>query len=184
MRRRVPSSTGPLLSCRITTAAAKAANAVKPNVRLIDPVKIQASFTNKQQSRAYYNFADPLDIDRYQVDGNELVGAAQEEIDRVQAMGGLQDALQAIAQPGTGRQAGDSLTQGRTADTELSRQLLLGSEPLTRTKAADRDVAADLEGDLLARVSPLRLEPLRHFRLDRHPPTSDSWDPPPVMAMT
>ena len=57
----------------ITTQAAKAADVVKPNVRLIDPVKIQASFTNKQQSRGYYNFADPLDIDRYNVENNELV---------------------------------------------------------------------------------------------------------------
>jgi uncharacterized membrane protein (UPF0182 family) len=66
----------------ITTRAAKAADAVKPNVRLIDPVKIQASFTNKQQSRGYYNFADPLDIDRYNVENNELVSVvAVRELD-------------------------------------------------------------------------------------------------------
>ena len=66
----------------ITTQAAKAADVVEPNVRLIDPVKIQASFTNRQQSRGYYNFADPLDIDRYNVDNNELVSVvAVRELD-------------------------------------------------------------------------------------------------------
>src|SRR3954452_9473041 len=66
----------------ITQEAADAANSVKPNVRLLDPVKVQASFQNKQQSRGYYNFADPLDIDRYQVAGKELVSVvAVRELD-------------------------------------------------------------------------------------------------------
>ena len=51
-------------------------------MRLLDPVKVQASFQNKQQSRGYYNFADPLDIDRYQVAGKELVSVvAVRELD-------------------------------------------------------------------------------------------------------
>ena len=47
------------------------------------------------------------------------------------------------------------LAEGRPADAELGRELLLGAEALARAEAARRDVAPDLEGDLLARVSSL-----------------------------
>jgi uncharacterized protein len=76
----VPKSYTPNTS--VTTAVATAADAVEPDVRLLDPVKVQASFENKQQSRGYYNFADPLDIDRYMVSGQELVSVvAVRELD-------------------------------------------------------------------------------------------------------
>jgi len=67
-----------------TQKTEQAAVALEPTVRLIDPVKVWASFTNKQQNRAYYNFADPLDVDRYQVGagGGELVSVvAARELD-------------------------------------------------------------------------------------------------------
>jgi uncharacterized protein len=40
-----------------------------PNVRLLDPAVVSATYQQLQQIRGYYKFADPLDIDRYPSDG-------------------------------------------------------------------------------------------------------------------
>ena len=48
------------------------ASTVEPNVRLLDPVVVSGQL-HEQSSRVrgYYNFADPLDVDRYTIDGAE-----------------------------------------------------------------------------------------------------------------
>ncbi|GAA0921062.1 UPF0182 family membrane protein [Virgisporangium aurantiacum] len=38
-----------------------------PNVRLLDPAVVNDTYTQKQQVRGFYEFADKLDIDRYEV---------------------------------------------------------------------------------------------------------------------
>ncbi len=40
-----------------------------PFVRLLDPNKLQPVFEQRQQRRAYYGFADTLDVDRYTIKG-------------------------------------------------------------------------------------------------------------------
>jgi uncharacterized membrane protein (UPF0182 family) len=42
------------------------------SIRLLDPSKVSPTFEQLQQIRGYYNVADPLDIDRYMVDGKLL----------------------------------------------------------------------------------------------------------------
>ncbi len=39
------------------------------NVPLVDPVLAGDSFTRSQAERAFYEFSDPLDVDRYEIDG-------------------------------------------------------------------------------------------------------------------
>jgi len=39
------------------------------NIRIIDPTLVSASFKQLEQFKQYYNFAEHLDVDRYQVDG-------------------------------------------------------------------------------------------------------------------
>ncbi len=46
-------------------------SATIPGIRLMDPGVISPSFQQLQQVRGFYSFADPLDIDRYEVDGEE-----------------------------------------------------------------------------------------------------------------
>ncbi|MEO8330157.1 MAG: UPF0182 family protein, partial [Candidatus Nanopelagicales bacterium] len=41
------------------------------NVRLMDPSRISPTFDQLQQIRAYYSFPDPLDVDRYDIDGKQ-----------------------------------------------------------------------------------------------------------------
>ncbi|MDQ1732921.1 MAG: uncharacterized protein QOK10_3080 [Pseudonocardiales bacterium] len=43
--------------------------ATVPNIRITDPNVVSPTFTNAQQLRNYYGFADKLDIDRYSADG-------------------------------------------------------------------------------------------------------------------
>src|SRR5471032_278557 len=57
-----------------------------------------------------------------------------------------------------GEQA-QTLAQCRPADAELRRKLLLGPEPLARPETARREIPADLERDLLARISTRQPEP-------------------------
>jgi hypothetical protein len=42
---------------------------VLENVPLVDPELTVESFTRSQGERAFYSFSDPLDVDRYQIDG-------------------------------------------------------------------------------------------------------------------
>ncbi|WP_219412978.1 UPF0182 family protein [Pseudonocardia nigra] len=44
-------------------------SATVPNIRLLDPAKVSDTFTQLQQRRTFYGFQDPLDIDRYTVEG-------------------------------------------------------------------------------------------------------------------
>ena len=44
--------------------------AALPGIRLLDPNALSQTFVQLQQIRAFYGFADPLDIDRYPVDGH------------------------------------------------------------------------------------------------------------------
>ena len=52
-----------------TPAEVRNDTATVPNIRLLDPAKISATFTQLQQRRTFFGFPDKLDIDRYQVDG-------------------------------------------------------------------------------------------------------------------
>ena len=56
------------------------------------------------------------------------------------------------------REQAQPLAQGRPADAELGRELLLGAETLAGPQVARREVAADLERDLLAGIPPRRAE--------------------------
>jgi len=40
-----------------------------PNIRLLDPAVVPPTFQQLQQVRGFYSFADPLDVARYEVDG-------------------------------------------------------------------------------------------------------------------
>lgn len=42
-----------------------------PGIRLMDPNIIQPAFQQLQQVRGFYSFADPVDVDRYEVDGTD-----------------------------------------------------------------------------------------------------------------
>lgn len=46
-------------------------SATIPGIRLMDPGVIQPAFQQLQQVRGFYSFSDPLDVDRYKVDGEE-----------------------------------------------------------------------------------------------------------------
>jgi len=52
-----------------TTAELRAETGTIPNARLLDPNVLTDTFTQLQQIRNVYGFADKLDIDRYTVDG-------------------------------------------------------------------------------------------------------------------
>jgi uncharacterized membrane protein (UPF0182 family) len=52
-----------------TPAEVRAETATMSNIRLLDPAKIERTFTQRQQLRAFYGFPSQLDIDRYEVDG-------------------------------------------------------------------------------------------------------------------
>jgi uncharacterized membrane protein (UPF0182 family) len=52
-----------------TPAQVRAETATMSNIRLLDPAKIERTFTQRQQLRAFYGFPPQLDIDRYEVDG-------------------------------------------------------------------------------------------------------------------
>lgn len=40
-----------------------------PGVRLIDPSVVQETYTQEKQLRGYYSFSNPLDVDRYRING-------------------------------------------------------------------------------------------------------------------
>jgi uncharacterized membrane protein (UPF0182 family) len=50
-------------------AQVRAETATMSNIRLLDPAKIERTFTQRQQLRAFYGFPPQLDIDRYEVNG-------------------------------------------------------------------------------------------------------------------
>jgi uncharacterized membrane protein (UPF0182 family) len=52
-----------------TPAEVRAETATMSNIRLLDPAKIERTFTQRQQLRAFYGFPQQLDIDRYEVNG-------------------------------------------------------------------------------------------------------------------
>ena len=53
---------------------------VLSNIRLLDPQLLSATYRNLQQIKAFYDFADPLSIDRYTIDGvrRDVVMAVRE----------------------------------------------------------------------------------------------------------
>src|SRR6185295_7710065 len=60
------------------------------------------------------------------------------------------------------REQPEALAQRGATDAELGSELLLGSEALARPQVACGEVAADLEGDLLAGVPARRAEARGH----------------------
>jgi uncharacterized membrane protein (UPF0182 family) len=68
-----------------TTAAAgqlKEDAEALPGIRLIDPVIVKQTYTQRQQIRGFYTVNSPLDVDRYVIDGKETdVVIAAREID-------------------------------------------------------------------------------------------------------
>ena len=71
-----------------TTPDAKLTRDTKtvPNVRLLDPAKVPATFTQLQQVRGFYDFGDKLNVDRYTVDGRTqdyIVGVRQLDSSRL-----------------------------------------------------------------------------------------------------
>ncbi|WP_132427733.1 UPF0182 family protein [Pseudonocardia endophytica] len=63
-----------------TPAQVRADTTTIPNIRLLDPGKLNKTFTQLQQRRNFYGFAQGLDIDRYTVGGQtqDYVVAARE----------------------------------------------------------------------------------------------------------
>jgi uncharacterized membrane protein (UPF0182 family) len=63
-----------------TPAQVRADTATIPNIRLLDPGKLNKTFTQLQQRRNFYGFANTLDIDRYTVGGQtqDYIVAARE----------------------------------------------------------------------------------------------------------
>jgi uncharacterized membrane protein (UPF0182 family) len=60
--------------------------ATVPNVRLLDPAVVNDTYTQKQQVRGFYEFADKLDIDRYEVNNvvqDYVVGAREINYDKL-----------------------------------------------------------------------------------------------------
>ncbi|RKS72537.1 hypothetical protein CLV35_2782 [Motilibacter peucedani] len=59
-----------------------AASPTLASSRLIDPYVVSPTFTARQQGQTWYEFPDPLDIDRYTIDGKETeVAVAVREVD-------------------------------------------------------------------------------------------------------
>ena len=54
-----------------TAAALAADRSTVDNVRLLDPAVVSQTFQQLQQIRGFYGFADPLDVDRYTINGVE-----------------------------------------------------------------------------------------------------------------
>ncbi|ANY05885.1 UPF0182 family protein [Pseudonocardia sp. HH130630-07] len=75
-----------------TPAQVRADTDTIPNIRLLDPGKLNRTFTNLQQRRNFYGFAQNLDIDRYTVDGQtQDYVVALREIDVNALFGNQQD---------------------------------------------------------------------------------------------
>jgi uncharacterized protein len=75
-----------------TSSEVRADTATIPNIRLLDPAKLNKTFTQLQQRRNFYGFPDKLDIDRYTVNGQkqDYVVAAR-ELDSSALVGNQQD---------------------------------------------------------------------------------------------
>ncbi|MCE0768294.1 UPF0182 family protein [Pseudonocardia kujensis] len=75
-----------------TSAQVRADTNTIPNIRLLDPGKLNKTFTQLQQRRNFYGFPEKLDIDRYTVDGQkqDYVVAAR-ELDSNALVGNQQD---------------------------------------------------------------------------------------------
>jgi uncharacterized membrane protein (UPF0182 family) len=59
-----------------------------PNIRLLDPAKVNDTYTQLQQVRGFYDFGDKLNIDRYSIDNHlqdYVVGAREINYDRLTA---------------------------------------------------------------------------------------------------
>ena len=54
-----------------TAEALVADRSTVDNVRLLDPAVVSDTYQQVQQIRGFYGFADPLDVDRYVIDGDE-----------------------------------------------------------------------------------------------------------------
>jgi len=50
------------------------------NIRILDPAVVSPTFSQFEQKRTYYKFTDPLDVDRYRIDGKvqDAVGAVRD----------------------------------------------------------------------------------------------------------
>ncbi|SEF17915.1 UPF0182 family protein [Jiangella alba] len=55
-------------------------SATIPGIRLMDPSVIPPAFQQLQQVRGFYTFSDPLDVDRYTVEGDDGVVAEQDMV--------------------------------------------------------------------------------------------------------
>ncbi|MCE3550740.1 UPF0182 family protein [Pseudonocardia sp. RS11V-5] len=75
-----------------TSAQVRADTNTIPNIRLLDPGKLNKTFTQLQQRRNFYGFPEKLDIDRYTVNGQkqDYVVAAR-ELDSNALVGNQQD---------------------------------------------------------------------------------------------
>jgi hypothetical protein len=60
-----------LASATPSPTAITAPSTTTDNIRILDPNVVSPTFTNAQRIRAPYGFADDLDMDRYNVDGQE-----------------------------------------------------------------------------------------------------------------
>ena len=71
-----------------TKAALRNDTGTVPNIRLLDPNLLGATFTQNQRLRTYFTFNDSLDIDRYAIDGKTedyVVAVRELELSRVPA---------------------------------------------------------------------------------------------------
>ncbi|RZS87170.1 hypothetical protein EV189_2594 [Motilibacter rhizosphaerae] len=59
-------------TARDTDVAAAASSPTLAAARLIDPYVVSPTFTASQQSQTWYEFPDPLDIDRYTIGGKQV----------------------------------------------------------------------------------------------------------------
>lgn len=58
-----------------------------PGIRLIDPAVVSPAYEQLQQVRGYYKFANPLDVDRYTIDGAEtdaVVAVREMDVDNIE----------------------------------------------------------------------------------------------------
>ncbi|MEJ5915178.1 UPF0182 family membrane protein [Pseudokineococcus sp. 1T1Z-3] len=58
--------------------------ATTANIRVLDPAIVQPAFQQDQRQRQYYTFSDPLDVDRYEIDGqveDAVIGVRELDLD-------------------------------------------------------------------------------------------------------
>ena len=64
-----------------------ASSSTEDNIRLVDPYIATDSFVQFKRERGYYRFVDPLDVDRYEVDGKMqemVVGVREVDVSQLQ----------------------------------------------------------------------------------------------------